>query len=210
MKKIALAMMLLAGVALSAPSVHAQVSDSENFVVSATIPLASAINIVAVEVDGQTGQFGNTVTALNFDPMVLDTGLGVFFPDHFFAIDIGTSGGAGTPSVTVTYTEGSNPNSPGNGLGWKSTLTFVQVTGLEPNQVETPLAAHGPKKLMKDLSGETVSSAEIAGGFLRMYAGIFTGDPNATIPEPANGEVFSLGDNAGSYSGTLTISATVV
>ncbi|MCA9405424.1 MAG: hypothetical protein KC684_02720 [Candidatus Omnitrophica bacterium] len=205
MKKFALVLMLLTGMVVSGQSVQAQTNDSADFVVSIDIPIATSISIIATPVNAQSGQFGSPVTALDFNPVTLNQSLGVFFPDHYFAIDVGTSGGAGTPGVTVTYQEGSNPNSPNNGLGWKSTMTFVRV---ETN-AEVPLAGHGPKKLLKDLAGETVAPAELTGGFLRMYVGLATLDPNATIPDPAGAEVFSLGDAGGSYDGLLTISATV-
>jgi len=126
---------------------------------------------------------------------------GTYLPNHFFAIDVGVIGGAGTPDVTVTYTEGLNPNGAGNGLGWHSAATFVRVETAS----EVPLTAHGPKKLLKDLASEHITPAEVAGGFLRVYAGILTGDATT----PAGGLPFTNADAPGAYNGTLVVTATV-
>ncbi|MCA9409306.1 MAG: hypothetical protein H6755_06220 [Candidatus Omnitrophica bacterium] len=180
------------------------------FTVSATIPAATGISITPSQVDSQTNQFSAVSgTNLSFDPMSLDTQNGIYLPDHFFALDIGATGGAGSPTVTVTYTEGANPNSPGNGLGTKATATFVKVEGTGSSEVQTGLTNHGPKKMLKNLSGEQVDGSEIAGGFLRIYLGIVTGDPNATFPDPTGSEVFTNADAPGTYDGTLVISGTV-
>ena len=206
MKKIVLSIAVLLGLTLIfTPASKADVVD---FLVSATIPSASGVSIVATKVDSASNVFGATVTALNFDPMVFDSQLGIFLPDHYFAIDVGVTGGAGSVTVTVTYTEGAKPNGQTNGLGFKSTATFVKITGPENNQVETDLVSHGPKKLLKDLAGgEQFTGAELNGGFLRTYVGIFPGDDQAILNE--GGEPFTNSDVPGDYDGTLTITATV-
>ena len=107
--------------------------------------------------------------------------------------------------MTLSYTEGANPNNPGHGLGWKSTATFTKVVG----STETSLSSHGPKKMLKDLSGEHVLPSEVSGGFLRVYLGIVSKDPTAPIPDPAASEVFTNADHAGAYDGSLVITATV-
>jgi hypothetical protein len=70
---------------------------------------------------------------------------------------------------------------------------------------EVPLTAHGPKKLLKDLASEHITPAEVTGGFLRVYAGILTGDATT----PAGGTPFTNADAPGSYNGTLVVTATV-
>jgi len=205
MKKIILSIVMVFGLALVfVPVNKAAVVD---FTVSASIPSASGVSIVATEVDSQSNVFGGTVTALDFDPMTYNSGLGIWLPDHYFAIDVGVTGGAGSANVTVTYTEGSKPVGQTNGLGFKSTATFVKITGPEDDQVEAPLAAHA-KQLLKDLAGgEQLTGAELLGGFLRVYVGVFPGDDAAILS--AGGEPFTNADVAGDYDGTLTITATV-
>lgn len=176
----------------------------QTYTLSASVPLATGVTFTASSVDAATNTFTPvTGTALSFDPMTFDTTNQIWLPNHYFAIDISASGGAGSTDATFTYTEGTNPNSPGNGLGWKSSATFVRVNGT----TETPLA-HGTsgKMLLKDLSGEHITPAELQGGRLRTYLGINTGDATT----PATGEVFSNADGAGNYTGTLLISVTPV
>ncbi len=202
MKK--LTSLLIAGLLLLAQAGPAGAA-VQNFVVSATVPLATGVSITASRVTVPGNDFTTiSGTALNFDPLTFNSQLGIFLPNHYFAIDVGVVG-AGAPDVTVTYNDNANPNSPGHGLGWKSTATFVKIVG---NQ-ETPLSGHGPKKMLKDLNGEHVTAAETAGAFLRMYVGIVTKDPSAAIPDPAASELFTAADKPGTYDGTLVISATV-
>ncbi len=206
MKKIILSVVVLLGLTLVFTPVNR--ADVVDFLVSATIPSASGVSIVATKVDSASNVFGATVTALNFDPMVFNSNLGIWLPDHFFAIDIGVTSGVGSTNVTVKYTEGAKPNGQINGLGWKSTATFVKITGPENNQVETDLISHGPKKLLRDLAGgEQFTGAELSGGFLRAYVGIFPGDDQTILDQL--GEPFTNADVPGNYNGVLTITATV-
>lgn len=204
MKKLFLLTVVMLGLATSAMAI----TDTEDFVVSATVPAASGINIVATEVSLPGNTFGSQVTAMDFDPLSFDTANGIWIPNHYFAVDVGATGGAGTPNITVSYGNESNPVGQVKGLGFKSTATFVKITGPEGAQVEEALAAHGPEKLLKDLiGGEDITAAEIDGGFFRVYVGIYTGD-DATL-NGLGGEPFTNADVAGDYSGTLTISATI-
>lgn len=183
-------------------------ADEVDFLVSATIPPASGVSIVATEVDAASNTFGPAVTELDFDPMAFNSQLGIWLPNHFFAVDVGVTGGAGSVDVTVTYAEGAKPVGQAHGLGFKTTATFVKVTGPQNNQTETELAAHGPKKLLKDIAGgEHITGPELLGGFLRVFVGIFPGDDQSIIG--AGGETFTNADKPGDYDGTLTITATV-
>lgn len=207
-KRILILTMALSLIAGLASVSRAQVSDSKSFVVSASVLKATGITIAASKVIAATNQWSSVVgNAMSFDPMEISDD-GVWLPKHFFAVDVGATGGAGSPSVTMTYTEGVNPNTPGKGLGWKSTATFVRVEGPDGDQTEVPLTAFGPKKLLKDLAGLVIPEAQIIGGFLRVYLGIVSGDPAAN--DPVGAEPFTNADAAGKYEGTLVISATVI
>lgn len=183
-------------------------SGSQTYTVSATVPAASSVGFTASSVNSSTNAF-TTVngTSLSFDPLTFDTTNHIFIPDHYFAIGVGPANGAGSTDVTVSYTEGANPNNvsggSGHGLGWKTVATFVKLSGT----TETMLTAHGPKKLLKDLASEHVTSAELGTATLRLYLGIET-NPTA-VGEPAGAEVISAADRTGSYTGSLVISATV-
>ena len=202
MKKLLFSLGVFGLLSLALTSLSYALTGSKTFTLSASVPAATGIAINASKVDSASNQFSAVAgTALTFNPLIFNSVNGVYLPDHYFAIDIGASGGAGTPDATVTYTEGANPNNPGHGLGWKASATFVKVQGT----TETQLAAHGPKKLLKSVNGETISFVEVVGGFLRIYVGINSGD----VSTPATGEPFTNGDKSGTYDGTLFISATV-
>jgi len=183
-----------------------------DFVVSLTINPASGISVQADKRDGVTEAIIQAdVAALNFDPMTLNTGTGVFEPNHFYTIDARTGNdGAGDPQVTVTYVEGAKPPNQTNGLGFKSTAAFTKVTlaGDGVTEIVTDLAGHGPKKLLKDISGELVTAVELAGGFLRLFVGVYLGDDAAI--DIAGGEPFTAADRPGTYDGTLTLTGTVL
>ena len=188
----------------------------KTFLVSASVPAATSVAISAFSVKGTPPVFTSlgTGTNLSFDPMTFITtnNANIYLPDHFFAIDVVAQGGAGSPSATLTFSQTTNPNAPAHGLGWKATATFTKVTFKGPlptDTTEAPMSAHGPKKLLKDVNGESITTAETAGGWLRVYVGVVTLDTTQTIPDPTGAEVFSNADKPGSYEGTLLISATV-
>lgn len=184
-------------------------SDDIDFIVSATVPLANGVSITATQVDAVTNKFGQSVNNLNFNPLKFDTVNNIYLADHYFAIDVGATGGTGSPDVTVTYVEGAKPVGQTKGLGFKSTTTFIKVTqDNQGKEIQTPMNAHGPKKLLKDLvGGESIDDTELVNAFLRMYVGVFPGDDQVIIN--AGGEPFSPADKSGNYDGTLTVSATV-
>jgi len=208
MKRIIISMAVMAALALAV--VPASRAVDVDFLVSANIPAANGVSIVASKVDSASNQFfAGTVDALNFDPMIFNSELGIWLPNHYFAIDVGVTNGAGTVDVTVDYDEGTPPAGQTKGLGWKSTATFVKITGPDDNQVETELANNGPKQLLINLAGgEDVDPDDVAGGFLRIYVGIFPGDDQTILNQ--GGEPFTNADVPGLYDGTLTISATAV
>ncbi len=202
----AVRLLLAASLTLGAPGVVSAASLTKTFTVSATVPAPSSVSISASSINAAT-KVSTLIggTALSFDPLIFDNTNKIWLPAHYFAIDVGPGGGPGSTDVTVSYTEGLNPNAPGHGLGWKTTATFMKVAG----GVETPIAAHGPKKMLKDLSSEHVTTAELGSGILRLYVGVVTKDPTAAIPDPAASEVITNADKTGTYDGSLVISATV-
>jgi hypothetical protein len=158
-------------------------------------------------VDATTKLFTAVGTTLSFNPLTYNTKNSIWLPDHFFAIDVAPTGGGGSTDTTVSYAEPSSPNdaTTGHGLGWKTTANFFKVSGTPAK--EDSLTAHG-KKMLKDLSGENIAPAEVAGGYLRIYVGVVTKDPAAVPLDPASSEPFTNVDVAGTYQGTLTITAT--
>jgi len=181
------------------------------FTVSATVPDATGVGVTVSSVNSSTNAFTTEAagtTALSFDPLTFNTTSNIYLPNHYFALDFAVSGGAGSPDVTVTYNEGSNPNGTTNGLGYKSTATFAKEVSNGTTTTETFLTDHGPKKRLIDLSGEHVAYTEVTGGFLRIYLGVWTGSTTAPA-DPTNGQPFTAADGAGVYTGSLVVTAVV-
>lgn len=185
---------------------------STTFTVSATVPAATGISISVDSVNSTTNVFtllASGTTALSFDPMTYNATNAIYIPSVYYALNFGVTGGAGTPDLTVTYNEGTNPNGTTNGLGYKTTATFAkEVVGTGGTTTETLLSDHGPKKRLIDLNGEHVTYTELAGGYPRIYVGVWTG--TTTVPaDPSNGQPFSNGDAPGTYTGSLVVTAVV-
>jgi len=186
---------------------------STAFQVSATVPLATGISIVVDSVNSTGTPVFTPVTgtALSFDAgagMQLNSTYNILMPSVYYALNIASSGGAGLPDTTLTYAEGTNPNSGSatlGGLGTKTTATFAQELG----SVET-ITALGKKRLI-DLTGSVGHepyTALATGSYLRVYVGVWTGSTTAPA-DPGNGQPFTYGDAPGTYTGTLTVTAVV-
>lgn len=202
---------------------------SKTLMVTAAVPNSIAVAISSMRVNGTavvspikmgmlvaagasvSAATASSGVALSFDPLTFNNASKIWLPDHYFTLDIGPTGGPGSTDVVLTYTEGANPNAPGHGIGWKTTATFMRATvDGGGNTIETPLTAHGPKRMLIELNGEHITPGEITNqGWLRVYIGVVSKDPGATFQDPANSEVFSNVDHPGYYDGALVITATV-
>ena len=182
---------------------------TRSFTVSASVPAATGVSINASSVAVPSNTFtplASNATTLSFDTMTFNSTYGYWAPNHAFAIDVGTVGGSGNLTTVVTYVEGTNQNSAtgGHGLGYKGLATFMKATTVGTSTVESSIAAHGKKRLI-DLTGLTVTPAQVSGGWLRVYLGIATG----AAGEPTGTEIFTNLDKAGAYTGTITFTATL-
>jgi hypothetical protein len=218
MKKPILTILVLLGfVLMLAPVSSAQVSDEVSFPITVTLPTATGVSIVAVRVDyveGGDDVWGTTpVSSFDFNPLGYLTTAGIWAPNHYYAIDVGVTGGAGLTTVTVQYAEGTRPTGQALGLGFKAAATFRSVSGAPGSQTEADVATSvGTRALLDSLTGGvTVTPAMLGSGFFRAYVGIYTGDdPTTTVDETIPGGVpFINTDVPGPYTGTLTVSATV-
>lgn len=149
---------------------------------------------------------------LSFDPMALKTftvgtvQYQAFLPDHYFAIDIAGTGGAGTPSTSLNYVEGGSPSgsSADQKLGNRTNISYRSlqyVAGGNPN--EFTISAH-LGGLLKNVVNETITATQVtaAGGtWLRAYVGVNNGQVTGQTP-------FTPADPSGGYTGQLTITST--
>jgi len=205
---------LLGGMLLISQSAMAQLTSPQTFTVSAAVPLSTSVGITVNSVNSSGSPVFTPVsgTALSFGTLTFTTtnNINIYLPNHYFTLDIAATNGAGAPDTSVTYTEGLNPNGATNGLGFKSVATFAKevFTSSSTPPTESFLTVHGPKKRLIDLSGEHVAFTEVAGGWLRIYVGIWTGS-TAAPADPSNGQPFSNSDAPGTYTGALLVTATV-
>ena len=141
-KLISLMVMGLFVLAQAAPA--GAVTNTTTFTLTALMPAASGSNIAAYKYPGGTLVSG---TALDFGTLAIPQGstFGSFLASNYYAITVTPASGGGSPTTTVTYTEGNNPNSAtgGHGLGYKSNITFMKVIGV----VETQAGSHVPQTL---------------------------------------------------------------
>ena len=182
---------------------------TRSFTLTASVPSATGVSINAASIAAATSTWtalASNATTMSFDTMTFNSTYGYWAPDHYFAVDVGTTGGSGNLTTVVTYTEGTNQNAAtgGHGLGYKGIATFMKVTGSGTSTTEASIAAHGKKRLI-DLTGETVTPAQVSGGWLRVYLGIATG----AAGEPTGAELFTNLDHSGAYTGTITFTSTI-
>jgi len=211
---------LLIGVVLIAQAALLYAA-SASFNLTATITGITGSSISAQTVTPPTTPGGLTVWApltgfgMSFDPMTLKTftvsgtQYQAFLPDHFFAIDVAGTGGAGTPSTVVNYVPGSRPTgaSTTQTLGDRANIDYRALKyNAGANPTEFVISSHG-QKLLKNVVNENITAAQVTGAgagatWLRMYVGINNGLDATNYPP------FTPGDPAGSYTGRLDITST--
>jgi hypothetical protein len=206
MKKL----MLTLAVAFSALLiVQLRLAGAETFPVTAEVPAADTAVFTVFQVTGDgtdpsdwTEQ-ASGFTDLDFGMLSYNSGLGIFLADHFWVIDVGVNG-AGNPDVTVTYTEGNNPNSPNPGLGGHGVISFTRMETDGVTETQNPLFS-------SDFGGCSpcnVDETDIDGGWLRMGVGLATGDPDL---EEDDATPFTAADAPGegpdAYAGSFLVSA---
>ena len=192
---------------------------STTFTVSATVPAATGVGFTVSTVNATTNVF--TAEPAGFSALNIGTlnytNVGttsapsyIFLPSIYYALDIAVTGGAGAPDTSVTYTDGAVPTGAASNLGVKGTVMFVKevYTSATTNPTESSIGI--PKKRFADLaSAFAIPYTDVTGGWLRAYVGIWNGNTTQTFPDPANGQPFTAGDAAGTYTGTLTFTETV-
>jgi len=184
---------------------------SQAYVVKANVPVSSSIGITASQVTTAGNVFSpNDSTTLDFGTLTYTTTgtppINVFLPTVYYALDIAVQG-AGAPDTLVSYTEGLNPNGSTNGLGTKSMITYAkEVFSSSSNPIETVLTSPYQPATLGSLSSAHIPSTQVAGGWLRTYLGVCTGNPST---DASNCHPFTAADTTGQYSGTLTFTVTV-
>ncbi len=206
MKKLILFLIaVFAGLSLIAVPAHAQV----NFSIEADVPASNGATFAVSQVDPGPPEVFTPMapgfTALDFGLLSLDTANGIFVPAFFWVVDVGANG-AGFPDVAFSYTDTANPNvglNNGTGLGARGTIAYSEVV-TNPDLSQTVNLIRG-ESLQQTNSSAEINENDYSDGFLRFSVGIATGDP---LLQEGNATPFTALDNPGTYSGTLTVTAT--
>ncbi len=176
------------------------------FMVTAAIPSATGVKITAatiVENPVTHAIISYTpidTTDLTFSAMTYDSTNKIWTPPNYFAIDIANTG-VGSPNVAVVYADGGKPAGQAQGLGNRATIAFKKVVWVDASHNnETDIAGHPRKALIA--ANDSFLPATTAGGWFKMYIGV------ATDASVANAAPFTNADQPGSYSGTVTVTAT--
>jgi hypothetical protein len=180
-----------------------------DFTIEADLPASNgatfAVSKVTKNASNQDVFTAFPSTNLDFLTLSLNTDLGVFLPTFAFAIDVGANG-AGQPDIQASYTDTANPNGAlnnGDGLGGHGTITFLEVV-TNPDLTQTSNVING-MSLGEVTAFSPIQETAFADGFLRIFVGMATGDPNL---DEGNATPFTALDQPGTYSGTLTLTAT--
>src|SRR5665213_269457 len=85
----------------------------QTLTVSATIQGATGLQLTVTPINATTNVQGapsTSATTIPFGTLTLNTTTNIYLPANYYSVALGATGGAGAPTVTVTYTEGNNPN----------------------------------------------------------------------------------------------------
>jgi len=202
-KALLIPCLALFGLSMATAAAFAQVE----FTISAEIPAANGATFSVSRVfPGPPEVFVPVdTTDLDFLQLTLNTELGIFLPSFFWVIDIG-SNGAGNPDVEFAYTDTANPNgtpNDGTGLGDHGTIAYAKVVTHDDSS-QTVNLIRG-ESLDESTTSPDILETAIDGGFLRVTVGIATGDEAL---QEGTATPFTAADEAGTYSGILTITAT--
>jgi hypothetical protein len=199
MKKTMGLMMAVAAVLVMAGTSWAVVNGAASYTLAANVPSIAQFNFTANSIEGSTWT-KQTTSALTFGTLTYDATYSIWRAPNYFALEVG-SVGVSNPTITVNYVDGSRPSLQLVGLGEKANVTYFKMTKNGTADVQTAMSSHAAKKL-NDVVNESITSADLGTGWLRMYVGLSDGSTGTP------GAPFTPADKTGTYTGTLTISAT--
>lgn len=171
--------------------------------VSATVPVQSQTLTVSITpVNSATNVWGTTSTSqpIAFGTLSYNSGLGIFLPTVYYAVDIGVVDNAN--SWVLTHLAGSVSNGSSN-LDSNINVTFVK-------QLTDTTFEFENKVTYGESNNVQYNRNQLAGGWLRIYYGIATGNrdlANGAV-DATNALPVTLDKTTGTYSGTVTIRLT--
>ncbi len=173
---------------------NAWAASSQTVTVNATVPTVTGG--LTVSVSKVTGDVWTAATSISFGTLVWDTVNKIFLPASYYAVDIGVTDNSGT-AWTVTHTRASLANGTNN-LNNKVNVSFNKQTS---STVSTELQ----KVSFANSNNVAYTKAQLAGGWLRIYYGVGTGEAGKDAPGVTP---IGLDTPAGTYTGSVTITLT--
>ncbi|RLD13384.1 MAG: hypothetical protein DRI22_04330, partial [Caldiserica bacterium] len=184
-------------------------ADTVNLSVSAQVPQAENLKLTLFKLDSQGTRNPGDDTgwnspilpsspefAINFGELELDEDLGIFTTNTYYALDCGVDG-AGPWTIRHRVTSGFSGTGT-DSLGDNIIVTFHKLEKVGTAETFTELE----KTIIAD-SDRDFTSSDLAGGWLRIYYGIATGDPLAGEPDDA--VPITTQETADTYTGTIEI-----
>lgn len=193
--------MIFVVVAFCATSAWA--ASSKTVTVNATVPQVtgglsvSVSKVTGEDIDGNGGVWDDTATSISFGTLSWDSTNSIFLPDSYYAVDVGVLDNSGN-AWTVTHNRQSLASGTNN-LNSKVNVSFNKQTTKADGQELS-------KYSFGDSNGKAFTKAQLSGGWLRIYYGIATGNPNK--PDATGVKPIGLDTPAGTYSGSITITLT--
>lgn len=169
-------------------------SASQTVTVNAAVPAVSGG--LTVDISKVTGTvWAKGQSTINFGTLVWDNTNKIFLPASYFAVDIGVKDNS--TNWTLTHTRASLAKGSDN-LNNKVNVAFVKQTS---DTTDEPLQ----KVSFGDSNGIAYNKAALAGGWLRIYYGVGTGEAGK---DAAGVTPIGLDTPAGTYTGSVTITLT--
>ncbi len=146
------------------------------------------------------------VDNIDFGTLTYDSVNGIFLPDHYCVMDVGVLSNAA--NWTVTHTVNSSFTNGSDNLDHNVVVTFVKTEQVDTNGDGIPDTTSDTKisKLSYANSTQSFTKTQLSGGWLRVYYGIATGDPDAD--EPSDVSPITIDKSSGNYTGSVTITLT--
>jgi hypothetical protein len=162
--------------------------------VSATVPTETGG--LTVTVNKVVGDVWTTASSIGFGTLDLDPVNNIFTPADkgYYAVDIGVADNTGT-DWRISHARGSLVRSAGGNIDNKVNVTFVKQTG-------KTTTAWSEMYTFGESAGKVYTKTQLAGGWLRIYYGIATGQAGK---DAANATPIGLDTPAGTYTGSVTI-----
>ncbi|MFH0858943.1 MAG: hypothetical protein V1842_05355 [Candidatus Omnitrophota bacterium] len=194
MKKIFIYMLF---VVVAFCATNAWAAASQTVAVSATVPtVTGGLSVVVSKVIGTTF---TPASSVSFGTLALDPVNNIYTTadQSYYAMDIGVVDNTAT-IWSVAHTRASLV-SGANNLDGKVNVSFVKQTS---STASTPLQ----KVSFNNSQSISYNKTALAGGWLRIYYGLGTGDP--ANPDATGVTPIGLDTPAGTYTGSVTITLT--